>query len=154
MIKTGEITKDEHITLIGYSHGGNVSIRAARILNKKFGIKVNLLTVSTPEYHTDWKDAYGGGPDPEDTRFVEGINAHTHIVHEKDTWVTRAAGGNKTFKDKRTNNYVVPNLEIPISDPVKAHTDLPGHDKFDVYLKEVPKMKKAPAPAQLDGKKS
>lgn len=37
----------EEITLVGVSHGGNVSIRAARILGK-MGYKVNVITLNTP----------------------------------------------------------------------------------------------------------
>jgi hypothetical protein len=37
----------EEITLVGVSHGGNVSIRAARILGK-MGYKANVITLNTP----------------------------------------------------------------------------------------------------------
>ena len=40
-------------------------IQGARKL-RKMGIKVNLVTLSTPAYNTHWKDAYGGGLDSED----------------------------------------------------------------------------------------
>jgi hypothetical protein len=56
MIKNGDITEDEAISLIGYSHGGNVSIQGVRKLGK-MGIKVNLVTLSAPAYNTSGNDA-------------------------------------------------------------------------------------------------
>ena len=95
MIANKEISPDEGISLIGYSHGGNVAINAARKLGK-MGIKVNLITLSTPAYNTDFKDAYGGGLNAEDPRSAqEGINAHYQIVHEKDDVVNIAGGTEK-----------------------------------------------------------
>ena len=45
-IKSGEITSEEEITLIGFSAGGLVSMQAAEILAEK-GVKVNIVTVNT-----------------------------------------------------------------------------------------------------------
>ena len=51
--------KKQDITLIGYSHGGNVAIQAAKIIQAKIkeeynkDIKVNIITVNTPSYTTD-----------------------------------------------------------------------------------------------------
>lgn len=49
MIKDGTITEKEPVTLIGYSHG-NVSIQSIDRISKQLGIKINLVTVSTPVY--------------------------------------------------------------------------------------------------------
>ena len=47
MMRGGTVSEGEPISLVGYSHGGNVAIQAAAIL-KSYGIPVNLLTISTP----------------------------------------------------------------------------------------------------------
>jgi RHS repeat-associated protein len=50
----GNLTKvgDEPITLIGHSHGGNVSIQAASMIFAKLGKQVDLITIATPAYNT------------------------------------------------------------------------------------------------------
>jgi RHS repeat-associated protein len=40
----------EEITLVGVSHGGNVSIQAAKIIEKRTGEKVNLITINTTNF--------------------------------------------------------------------------------------------------------
>lgn len=45
------ISKDEPVTLVGHSHGGNVSIEAINMMAdmKEFeGITINLMTINTP----------------------------------------------------------------------------------------------------------
>jgi RHS repeat-associated protein len=154
MMKDNVITKDEHVSLIRYSHGGNVSIQAARILNKKYGIKVNLLTVSTPAYNSPFNvdsDNILFG-DPEDPQGNPGINQHIQVVHEKDK-VVSIAGGTKTYSNPdNTTNYVITQEEVPLSGGIESHTDLPGSKGFGEYLKNIPQMKKAPAPTKLDEK--
>lgn len=59
LIKQGKITDDEPITLIGHSHGGNVSIEAANMLIEKHGYKAeqfNIIALNTPREHdiTSW----------------------------------------------------------------------------------------------------
>lgn len=145
MIKNGDITEDEAVSLIGYSHGGNVSIQAARKLGK-MGVKVNLVTLSTPAYDTDYKDAYGGGLDSEDLRSsVKGINAHYQIIHEKDD-VVDIAGGTEKYNNRTTKNFVITNKQISYKDGIEAHTKFPSDEKLDDVLKEIPAMPKAPAP--------
>ncbi len=145
MMKNGEITEDESISLIGYSHGGNVAIQAARKLGKK-GIKVNLVTLSTPVYNTSGNDAYGGGLDSEDPRSsADGINAHTQIVAEKDD-VVNIANGEETYNNGKTQNFVIPNEQMPFNNGIEAHTKFPGDERLDDALKNIPAMPKAPAP--------
>jgi len=145
MIKNRDITEDESISLIGYSHGGNVSIQAARKLGK-MGIKVNLVTLSTPAYNTSWNDAYGGGFDSEDPRgAAKGINAHCQIVHEKDD-VVNISGGTEKYNNGTTKNFVITTKQIPYKDGIEAHTAFPSDGKLDDVLKEIPAMPKAPAP--------
>lgn len=145
MIKNKEITEDEVISIIGYSHGGNVAIQAARKLSK-LGIEVNLVTISTPAYNTDGNDAYGGGFDKEDPRnSKDGINAHVQIVHEKDD-VVNIAGGTEKYNNANTKNHVISNKEIPYKDGIEAHTKFPSDKKLDDVLKKIPAMPKADAP--------
>jgi len=56
----------EEITLIGYSHGGNVSIMAADILFEEHGLKVNIITINTPAFNKEG--------DPENPLENSGIN--------------------------------------------------------------------------------
>jgi RHS repeat-associated protein len=145
MIKNGEITEDEAISLIGYSHGGNVAIHTARKLGKK-GIKVNLVTLSTPAYNTSGNDAYGGGLDLEDPRSsAKGINAHYQIVHEKDD-VVNIANGTEKYNNGTTKNFVITNEQIPYENGIEAHTKFPSDKKLDDVLKKIPKMPEALAP--------
>lgn len=48
MIANGKITEDEEITLIGFSAGGLVSMRAAQIIYDRTGIQSNVITVNMP----------------------------------------------------------------------------------------------------------
>lgn len=56
----------EDVTLIGYSHGGNVATIAANMLFEEHGVRVNLITVNTP--------AFNGEGDPENPTGNLGIN--------------------------------------------------------------------------------
>ena len=63
--KINDIT-DEEITLIGYSHGGNVETLAAQMLFDRYNVKANIITINTP--------AYGWRGDPENALENTGIN--------------------------------------------------------------------------------
>jgi len=151
MIKNGEITKDEPISLVGFSHGGNVGIQAAKMLGKK-GVKVNLITVSTPAYNS-WFDCDNDNSvfgDEEDPQGNDGINEHLHFIHENDevagTWVTDS---DPTYSNKKTTNRTIKNEDIKLDGGIEAHKDLPGHKSFESYLKKIPKMDPAPAPPKF-----
>lgn len=149
MIKKGDITEEEAVSLIGYSHGGNVAIQAARKFGK-MDVKVNLITLSTPAYNTDGKDALGGGLDNEDPRSAkDGINSHYQIVNEKDN-VVNIAGGEEEYKNDFTKNYMIDNNQIPMKNGIDAHTELPGSDMLNDVLKGIPTMPKAPAPKNIN----
>jgi RHS repeat-associated protein len=45
----------DDITLIGYSHGGNVALQAAQIIALELNTKVNLITIATPAYNIQKK---------------------------------------------------------------------------------------------------
>jgi RHS repeat-associated protein len=44
---------NEEVTLIGYSHGGNVAILAAQILFDEHNISSNIITINTPAYNSE-----------------------------------------------------------------------------------------------------
>jgi RHS repeat-associated protein len=77
--------EDEEITLIGHSHGGNVSVQAAKILFEKYKIKVNVITVNTPAYNS-------GIEDPANN---PGINDMISFYDDKDN----IAGGVSKLSD-------------------------------------------------------
>ncbi|MGK2860995.1 MAG: hypothetical protein ACSLE0_03635, partial [Chitinophagaceae bacterium] len=115
MLKNKTITEAEPISIIGYSHGGNVAIQAAGMLGE-MGIKVNVVTVSTPAYNSlfniDSDNAVFG--DKEDPQGNNGINSHSHIIHEKDGVVT-LAGGSQTYSNPGiTTNYKINQKQVPI----------------------------------------
>ena len=68
--------KDDNVTLIGHSHGGNVSIQAARIIYAKTGKRVKIITIATP--------AFSGSSDEENPTNVSGIISHFHIGVRQD----------------------------------------------------------------------
>jgi RHS repeat-associated protein len=45
-------SKGEGITLIGHSHGGNVSIQAAKMFYEKTGERIDIIAIATPAYNT------------------------------------------------------------------------------------------------------
>ncbi|CAH0994236.1 hypothetical protein EMA8858_00345 [Emticicia aquatica] len=77
------MTGNEDITMIGHSHGGNVSIQAIPILRQMLddegfeNIKINIITISTPA------DNHFGSPENPDTYGAE-LNKHIHIYNEID----------------------------------------------------------------------
>jgi len=139
------ISEDEPITLLGYSHGGNVAIQAARILGE-LGYKVQLITVSTPAY-TDIDD-------PENPATVQSITGHLHIVHELDK-VVNVAWGSKSYESAYQDvydemcvlsypyqEYVLTEDQMPVGNDVgkyvRAHTELPYRRELVDLLKRIP----------------
>jgi hypothetical protein len=89
-----KLNKNLPITLIGYSHGGNVAIQAAPKLYKQLGKKINLITISTPASNFtimgQFAPLFPNTPHP---RFVENpgnpinieaINSHYHLWCKND----------------------------------------------------------------------
>jgi RHS repeat-associated protein len=99
--KTKGIT-DEEITLIGFSHGGNVSIQAAQMLYEQYGIKVNIITVNTP--------AFNGNDDAENPAMNEGINDMIHF-YTKGDGVAGPGAGAGTSDDKYTDTPLYMNSQ-------------------------------------------
>jgi RHS repeat-associated protein len=134
MIANGEITKDEPITLIGYSHGGNVSIQASRYLGA-LGIKVNLITLATPTYN-DIEDV-------ENPATSSGINEHFSFVHIDDP-VQGFAGGGRFYWNGKTWNFGLTDKDMEATGSLvqwEPHQELPGSDAFEKYLEGIPTMK-------------
>ena len=96
--------KNEEITLIGHSHGGNVAIQAAKIIFDKTGEKVNIITISTPAVNSDYGHAENPASNP------EAINDHLHLYNTIDlvqTGLSTAAGDNlfsRTYHNNSTKN--------------------------------------------------
>jgi hypothetical protein len=81
----------EEITLIGLSHGGNVAIQAAEMLESKHGIKVNIITVNTPSYNSG----------PEKPQGNKGINDMISFWDKGDN----VAGGQSKLTDPLFGPY-------------------------------------------------
>ena len=133
MIKAGTITEKEPVTLIGYSHGGNVAIQAIDKISKQLGVKINLITVSTPAYSNS----------SEDPTNKTSINEHTQIVHQNDAVTSFYAGGEDIYTSSDSHevtNRVVSSNEIKLDGGIEAHTDLPSNSKLPEVLKTVPRI--------------
>jgi hypothetical protein len=138
MIKNGKISDQEPITLVGYSHGGNVAIQAAEMLKEKYDARVNLITLSTP--------AYTGKGDAENPTQNDNIHQHYQFVHQNDEVTTFWARGSQTYNNGKTINYVITDKQIPIAGGkfnVEPHF-LPYHSEFVNYLKNIPAMTTPP----------
>ncbi len=138
LIKNGKITDKEPITLVGYSHGGNVSIQAAKILQDKYDARVNLITLSTP--------AYNGKDDAENPANDFRINQHYHFVQQNDYVTTFWAGGDRTYNNNKTINFLITDKDIPNKGSVTDVTPhfIPYDPRFVQYLKNVPAMTTPP----------
>ena len=84
MIDEGQITKDEEITLIGFSAGGLVTLQAASKLAKQ-GYRVNVITVNAPADRDPKSDEHPAG--------AKGINDML-IIHTRGDGLTELLLGN------------------------------------------------------------
>jgi hypothetical protein len=137
MIAEGKISRDEPISLVGYSHGGNVAIQAAHILYKRYGMKANLVTISTPAYNYWYKDGTMSFH-PENPAINPGIKRHYHIVHEQDR-VVEIAGGDKIYTtcSPRKKNYVISRFEADLG-WLGSHVKLPESHDLVKFLEALP----------------
>jgi RHS repeat-associated protein len=88
--------KYEKITLIGHSHGGNVSIQAAMILQRDYDIIVDVITIATPAYN-----------DEESLENANGLlGTHTHIYNTIDG-IDGLARGDEEYTNQNTINLEV-----------------------------------------------
>lgn len=135
MINNKVITGNEPITLIGYSHGGNVDFQSARLLNKMLDIKVNVLTISTPPFN---------GSSSENPATNIGVNEHSNIVHANDPVPDIAtSGGGALFQNPKTLNFVVQPSNKDEYEGVESHTMFPRSKYFPEYLKAIPPFNNA-----------
>ena len=76
-------TGREEVTLVGFSHGGNFSIQAAKILRDKYGFgEVNIITVNTPSFN-----------EPYDPENPSNTNSNINDMISLYTPGDRVAGG-------------------------------------------------------------
>lgn len=134
LIEEGTITSDEPVTLIGYSHGGNVEIQAVEDISKELGIDINLITVSTPAYNETGHQ--------ENAAEKEGINEHIQIVHENDAVTSTYALGSSddhylSGENHKTANYPVTEQDVNLNGSIESHTKLPAHPDFAKFLENI-----------------
>ena len=140
LLNKGVITENEPITIIGYSHGGNVGVQATEILGSQ-GIHTNLITISTPAQNDPDKNTwYGPTINHENPENKKGIDNHVHIYHEKD--LVQPLVGDREYKNAKTSNYKITDKEMPMKNGIEAHTEIYKNKAFEKKLKEIPNMKK------------
>ena len=116
MILNGTINKEEPITLLGFSHGGNVSIQAAKLIEKLTGVKVNIIDVAAPAYND------GSVEDPASNK---SILKHDHFYSGGD-YADALAGGDDTYTNSDTKNHKIPSnyVEYEYTEPDGNHIEL------------------------------
>jgi hypothetical protein len=133
MIANDEIDENEPITLLGFSHGMNVSIQATDKIEKKTGMKVQLISVATPAYNDS---------SIEDPSTHSSISKHIHFYSQYDG-VDAIAGGAEQYDNGFTRNYKIPASVMSDHGPINTHIYL-GDKKtnfgFAEYLKGVKKL--------------
>lgn len=132
MLREGAISADEPITLIGYSHGGNVAIQAIRRLHERspelgHPVKIQLITVATPAFNEE-----GDVENPADLLASGIISWHLHIVHENDKVVESV--GEKFYTYPGVWNVKVPASEVPLKGILPPHRDLITDENFSKWL--------------------
>ena len=115
----------EEITLVAHSHGGNVSIRAARILRRRLDaneetkdVPIRLVTLATP--------AYNGEFDLENPANAP-LDSHLHFYSENDAVQVRMANAvaapgrrnaERTYDNDITVNVLVEDTDPETGDPL------------------------------------
>ena len=130
LIKDKIITANEPITLVGYSHGGNVAIQAAKLIEAKTGMKVNIITVATPAYND------GSSEDPTGNT---SIAKHINIYSEGDG-VDAIAGGDERYTNPNTINLKIGEKYIAYEGTIDTHSNMGNKSKnsgIGVFLKEI-----------------
>lgn len=117
------------VTILGYSHGGNVAIQAAPIVRDILGpdVEINLVTLFTP--------AYNSGATKENPRLIsDKIDAHYHYFSLGDNVVTAALGAHEYYK-----NFLLPGavngahdklLQVNVDAFLPPRTPSEGHGSF------------------------
>ena len=132
VIKT--MKKGEDITLIGHSHGSNVAIQASKLIYKKMGKKVNIISIAAPAYNQK-----GDIENPQTQK--DSINDHINLWNRLDGVSGELAG------DDYYNNNITTNIELNVDDKyIKKITiwgktykkvDFFGAHSFDIEHPEV-----------------
>ncbi|MBW7891902.1 MAG: hypothetical protein H3C48_12960, partial [Chitinophagaceae bacterium] len=102
--KTNNIT-DEEITLVGHSHGRNVTIQAAKLLSEEYGIKVSIINFNTRAWNS-------GGENRENPAYNPGIFSLRHFWTKQDGVAGGLAGDNKYTQDNLTPMFDGKNIEL------------------------------------------
>jgi RHS repeat-associated protein len=116
---------DEPITIVGYSHGGNVAIQAADKIEKAIGQKVQIITYATPAYND------GSIEDPATN---SSISKHFHFYSEADG-IDAVAGGDETYNNVLTINYKIPESVITDNGWMDTHIEM-GQAKYTKKMGE------------------
>lgn len=138
------------ITLIGYSHGGNVAIQAVPMLYQALGKKINLITIATPasnftikpkiKFSTKDNSPLSGFEDH--LRYIENpihssvsnyLNVHYHFWMENDftagaaSWVLE--GSHKEYFNSKTTSFNLTNQKC--SDAIWNNSSWFSKSKYD-----------------------
>jgi RHS repeat-associated protein len=112
----------ETATLIGHSHGGNVAIQAASILQEKNGIVADVITIATP--------AYNDSDSKENASKLKGVHLHIYnSIDGVDFW----AGGTEEYSNGKTHN-----VEVDASSKYSSYEWMDSHSFDSDYQKEFP----------------
>ena len=132
VIKT--MKKGEDITLIGHSHGSNVAIQASKLIYKKTGKKVNIISIAAPAYNQK-----GDIENPQTQK--DSINDHINLWNRLDGVSGELAG------DDYYNNNITTNIELNVDDKyikkvtswgkTRKDVDSFGAHSFDIEHPEV-----------------
>ena len=120
----------EEVTLIGHSHGGNVSIQAAKLFFRETGERVNLITVATPANNTP----KGENPlmeDPNTSLGKKAIFHHLQLFNEIDGVQGGLAGEDRFNLWGGDGTFIRSGGMIDVSDYYFSYEWLDAHS-FDV----------------------
>ncbi len=128
-VKTWHI-KGQPITLIGYSHGGNVVAQAAPLIFEKLGVEVNIITLNTPASNwSETKTNPTGNPtggqsyvehprwkeNPDNPAIQKAVLNWYHFYVENDAVASGASGiyeGSDATYDSSKGSGFVKNIKI------------------------------------------
>jgi hypothetical protein len=136
------LSKDEPITLVGHSHGGNVSIEAINMMvgMEEFqGVTINLLTINTP-VRSDYQLSESA---------QSSVN-HINVYDTKDPVQSKGGGGSIVLPDnkssvKGTGEYGSAGrtfnnaTNISVDNPQGVFKDYHNsHNRVDDWFKKLP----------------
>lgn len=137
------LSKEEPITLVGHSHGGNVNIEAINMMvtMEEFqGVTINLLTINTPV-----RDDY------QLSEKAQSLVSHINIYDEKDPIQTKGGASMIVLPDNKSNvkgtgefgnaGRIFNNAKnIKVDNPQGVFKDLHNsHNRVQDWLNKLPK---------------